>query len=108
MCQVLPFDHRGGLVGPSPVPFTKPQTPYTSSGFMSEDDAGANKYMTPKFISQTLFCLTLCRYSTVLLKLAPGQEVSFEFIARRGIGKVLPALRLPHSLRSSLQPPNLF
>ena len=28
------------------------------------------------------------RYSTVLLKLAPGQEVSFEFIARRGIGKV--------------------
>jgi hypothetical protein len=34
----------------------------------------------------------LCRYSTVLLKLAPGQEVSFEFIARRGIGKVREAL----------------
>lgn len=54
--EVMPFDHSRSSVG--------------SSGFMSEDDAGANKY------------------STVLLKLAPGQEVSFEFIARRGIGKM--------------------
>jgi hypothetical protein len=57
--QVWPFDH------------SRANTFSVASGsFTSEDDSGSGKY------------------STVLLKLAPGQEVSFEFIARLGIGKV--------------------
>jgi hypothetical protein len=43
------------------------------------------------------------RYSTVLLKLAPGQEVSFEFIARRGIGKVSAAMRRVNSVQPQQQ-----
>ncbi len=50
--------------------------------------------------------LILFRYSTVLLKLAPGQEVSFEFIARRGIGKArhTPLMQTPHPPRPPLLP----
>ena len=59
---------------------------------MSDEDAGANKSQPTKSQPSSGIVHLLSRYSTVLLKLAPGQEVSFEFIARRGIGKVREAL----------------
>jgi hypothetical protein len=55
---------------------------------MSDEDAGANKSQPTKSQPSSGVVHLFSRYSTVLLKLAPGQEVSFEFIARRGIGKV--------------------
>jgi hypothetical protein len=94
--QVWPFDHSKAGVYAGACIFLnfdpKPLTLFQKAATWIQALSASPFSVITSF--QRCLLHDVLRYSTVLLKLAPGQEVSFEFIARRGIGKVLNALRL--------------